>query len=89
MIEISILFIYTFLYSIILFTYKYHDNEKMTQFEEEKREKSAHFIVWTRKSTQKKPPYKPSGLYRGENKRKIYINRMSDLLHIKGGCLLL
>lgn len=50
----------------------------MTQFEEEKREKSAHFIVWTRKSTQKKPPYKPSGLYRGENKRKIYINRMSD-----------
>lgn len=40
--------------------------------------KSAHFLGWTRKKRTKKPPYKPSGLYRGENKRKIYINRMSD-----------
>ena len=31
-----------------------------------------------KKKCTKKPPYKPLGLYRGENKRKIYINRMSD-----------
>lgn len=44
-----------------------------------KNEKKVHISSFGQeKAHKKKPPYKPSGLYRGENKRNIYINRMSD-----------
>lgn len=35
-----------------------------------KNEKKVHISSVEQEKAQKKPPYKPSGLYRGENKKK-------------------
>ena len=43
------------------------------------------FSHLARKSAQKKPPHKPIGLCRGENKKKIYYMRVL----FEGGCSLL